>query len=186
MLSNNLKVYPRGLIIVSIVAIAAIVRVIALHKESLTSSDEDIAGIVNDWIGRTLNLPDTVGWFTTDGNSINACSPIENFKIVRYIGKEGCTSCRLHLNRYPEILRILEDSAKCDVEFVCIVNPADGNELRRILYRENYAGLTIWIDETDTLNKINQFPQIEKLQTFLLDKNNKVLAIGDRNRRPRD
>lgn len=173
------KSHRRRLILTIVMLIITTSVVILLNKRWQNNPQEEINRLVNEWIGKTLILPDSVGKCTTKGDSIDIISSTDCFKIVRYIGKDGCTSCRLHLNRYPEILRILEDSAMCNVEFVCIVNPADVNELRRILYRENYAGLTICIDETDTLNKINQFPQIEKLQTFLLDKNNKVLAIGD-------
>lgn len=134
---------------------------------------------INYWLNRYMGTPLNTGFFTTNGDSINSYFPMEHFKILRYVGKEGCSSCKLHLSRYPEILKELSDSAKCEVGFVCIINPSDMAEIRRILRRDNYAGLTMWIDETDTINSINQFPQIEALQTFLLDKDNKVLAIGD-------
>lgn len=139
----------------------------------------DVTDVVNQWIGKTMVLPDDIGKFTTNGDSIESYFPTEHFKILRYVGEEGCSSCKLHLSRYPEILKELSDSAKCEVGFVCIINPSDMAEIRRILRRDNYAGLTMWIDETDTINSINQFPDIEALQTFLLDKDNKVLAIGD-------
>lgn len=167
-------------IIFAIIMVFIVMLFVALfsnksHKDSIGNID----GLVSDWIGRTLILPDSVGKFTTNGDSLDTYFPKERFKVVRYISKEGCSSCKMHLSRYPEILKELSDSAKCEVGFVCIVNPADTNEIRRILRRDNYAGLTMWIDETDTINSMNQFPEIDALQTFLLDKDNKVLAIGD-------
>ncbi len=150
------------------------------HRNDKGSDDrEAIEQVVNYWSGREVITPLNIGYFTVDGRADNANYPSEKFKILRYVGKEGCSSCKLHLSRYPEILRALSDSAKCEVGFVCIVNPADMAEIRRILRRDNYAGLTMWIDEVDTINTINHFPEIEALQTFLLDKDNKVLAIGD-------
>ena len=53
------------------------------------------------------------------------------------------------------------------------------DDVRRLLWRDNYAGLTMWIDEADSLNRLNGFPEIGALQTFLVDGENRVLAIGD-------
>lgn len=173
------KFHCKSIIKTLLVAIITICVGIFINKKWHKDPHEAINSQVNEWIGKTLILPDSAGKFTTNGDSVDAYFPTERFKIVRYIGKEGCSSCKLHLSRYPEILKELSDSAKCEVGFVCIINPSDMAEIRRILRRDNYAGLTMWIDETDTINSINQFPQIEALQTFLLDKDNKVLAIGD-------
>lgn len=43
----------------------------------------------------------------------------------------------------------------------------------------------ICIDTLDVLNKINHFPSDMQYQTFLLDKNNKVMAIGNPMQNPR-
>lgn len=162
-----------------IVVFGALILIIVHRQLAHNANDEDIAKIVNHWVGKTVVLPLSVGRFTTNGDSLNTYFPQGKFTILRYVGKDGCSSCRLHLSRYPEILSELSDSAKCEIGFVCIINPAEMNEIRRILRRDNYAGLTMWIDESDSLNMINNFPEPESMQTFLIDRNNKVLAIGD-------
>jgi hypothetical protein len=43
-------------------------------------------------------------------------------------------------------------------------------------YRFNYP---IYIDTADELNRINRFPSNPQFQCFLLDKDNKVLAVGN-------
>ena len=140
---------------------------------------EEIAIILERWIGQSLVLPMDVGFFTTDGDSVNAAFPTEEFKIVRYIGKDDCTSCRLHLLRYQKLLPELSERTDCQVGFVNIINPANMDDVRRLLWSDNYAGLTMWIDEADSLNRLNGFPEIGALQTFLVDGENRVLAIGD-------
>lgn len=162
-------------------ALLALLAGVLFFRSPSTYNDERdrIATVVEQWIGKTLTLPHDVGWLTTNGDTIDASFPTTKFTILRYISKEGCTSCRLHLDRYADILTTLSKSAKSDVGFVCIVNPNDINELRRLLRRDNYAALTIWIDEADTLNKINQFPEMEALHTFLIDNDHKIIAIGD-------
>lgn len=135
--------------------------------------------VANSWVGKKLVLPIEAGYFTTKGDSADAQMPREKFTILRYIGKEGCTSCRMHLTTYPKMLADLEDTVGCKVGFVCVINPVDMNEIRCILRRDNYANLTMWIDEADTLNTVNRFPRHESLQTFLLDEDHRVLAVGD-------
>lgn len=149
------------------------------HHSPAENSYMDVGACIEQWVGKVVDLPDTIGWFTTDGISANTHFPSEDFKIVRYVGAGGCTSCRLRVMRYGKIVKELSDSAKSPIGFVCIVNPKEVEELQQILHRDNLAGLTMWIDSTDTINKINGFPAIESLQTFLIDRDNRVLAIGD-------
>ena len=143
------------------------------------SNADEIAVILESWIGRHMLLPTNIGFFTTNGDSINRIFPTEEFKIVRYIGKDDCTSCRLHLIRYPKLLSELSEMTDCQVGLVNIINPANMDDVRRLLWRDNQAGLTLWIDEADSLNRLNGFPEIGALQTFLVDGENRVLASGD-------
>lgn len=47
-----------------------------------------------------------------------------------------------------------------------------------MLKRENFHH-PIWIDKENMLNKLNHFPADPTFQTFLLDKDNRVLAVGN-------
>lgn len=140
---------------------------------------EKVTEILTQWIGKQLNLPSETGRFTTNGDSADAFFPTEKYNILKYIGPEGCTACDMHLNQYPSILSELSRRANVPVGFVCIICPTDLREVRRVLWRDNKGRLAVWIDEADTLNSINSFPENEDLQTFLLDQDNRVLAIGD-------
>ncbi len=167
------------LIILTISIITSVIFLKSTDSQQSDTASDQLAQTVNSWIGRELNLPQHLGLFTTDGDSADSRFPDNRFVILRYLDKDGCTSCRMHLSRYPHILSRLSDSANCPVGFVCIINPADMREIRRLLYRDNYDRLTMWIDPADTLNAINRFPVRDDLKTFLIDRNHKVLAIGD-------
>ena len=143
------------------------------------SESAEISETIRKWIGKQLILPTDVGYFTTNVDSVNAAFPTEEFKIVRYVGQGICSACRLRLHFYPTLLAEMSERVGREVGFVCIVNSADMKELRRTLRRENRHGLTMWIDEADSLNRLNGFPEIGALQTFLVDGENRVLAIGD-------
>jgi len=165
--------------IFQVMAGVALASLAGVWLTSCGESKEDVAATVNSWIGKKLVLPAEAGYFTTNGDSTDAQLPREKFTILRYISKEGCPSCKMHLTSYPRMLADLEDTAGCKVGFVCVINPVDMMEIKCILRRDNYADLTMWIDEADTLNTLNGFPKHEALQTFLLDEEHKVLAVGD-------
>lgn len=149
------------------------------QNDDTTKMHEYVEDLVSQWVGKELNLDRSLGYFTTDGDSGKVLFPRANFFILRYIGPSDCTPCRLHLRRYPRILKTLSDSAQTEIGFICIINSSDIEEVNRTLRSENMSNLSMWIDTNDTLNKINHFPEIEKLQTFLVDRNHKVLAVGD-------
>lgn len=53
------------------------------------------------------------------------------------------------------------------------------------LLQQVHFNYFVYIDETDTLNRINKFLKDENFQTFLLDKDNRIVAIGNPVHNPR-
>lgn len=64
------------------------------------------------------------------------------------------------------------------MKFLFFFTPEKKRDLWGTLKSEEFV-YPICIDEKDSLNKLNHFPSDMMFQTFLLDKNNKVLAIGN-------
>ena len=58
-----------------------------------------------------------------------------------------------------------------------VIHPDDSTLVSYLIERDNFD-LPVFIDTKDLINKINSFPTEEKFQSFLLDKNNDVIAIG--------
>jgi hypothetical protein len=138
-----------------------------------------MAEVVAQWMGREIVLDPSVGYLTYNGDSLNISAPRDKFRILRYVDNSGCSACKLHLSRYSDLLQELSDSAKTSVGFLCIVNPQDIDALNLILKRDNLAQLPILVDINDELDSLNHFPTVPNMQTFLVDKHNKVLAVGD-------
>ena len=57
-------------------------------------------------------------------------------------------------------------------------HPKDTKEIRYLLKRNGFDR-PVYIDLDDRLNKLNKFPADMTFQTFLLDKNNKIVALGN-------
>ena len=64
------------------------------------------------------------------------------------------------------------------VPFLFYFHPKDMKEMRYLLRRDSFT-YPVCIDGKDELNRLNKFPADMAFQTFLLDKDNKVVVIGN-------
>ena len=101
-----------------------------------------------------------------------------DYKVVTYIDSVGCTSCKLQLPRWKEFLAEVDSLTEGSVPFLFYFHPKDMKELRYLTRRDRFT-YPVCLDEMDDFNRLNQFPREMMFQTFLLDKDNKVIAIGN-------
>lgn len=104
--------------------------------------------------------------------------PASDHKVVVYVDSIGCVSCKLQLSRWKEFIAQVDSVCDKKVPFLFFFQPKDNQELRRILKIDNFS-LPVCIDTEDEFNKLNHFPSEMMFQTFLLDKDNKVVVIGN-------
>ncbi len=106
--------------------------------------------------------------------------PINNadYKIVAYVDSVGCMSCKLQLPRWKDFISEIDSLTGHFIPFVFYFHPNDIKELRYITRRDNFE-YPICIDVEDKFNSLNHFPDKMEFQTFLIDMNNKVVAIGN-------
>lgn len=148
---------------------------IALSLYSCKKTDkEKINYLVQEWSNKEIFYPNTMN-FTVLGNDTNLLLKSE-YKIISYVDSIGCTSCKLRLVQWKEFIDQLDSIG--DIPVLLFMHPKNRNELTYILKRDNFV-YPICIDGNDSLNKLNHFPSDMMFQTFLLDKNDKVLAIGN-------
>ena len=134
--------------------------------------------LVSEWKEKEVKFPEhsvfTVqGKDTVDFEFLHA-----DYKVVTYIDSVGCTSCKLQLPRWKELLAEVDSLTEGSVPFLFYFHPKDMKELRYLTRRDRFT-YPVCFDEKDEFNRLNQFPKEMMLQTFLLDKDNKVLAIGN-------
>lgn len=97
---------------------------------------------------------------------------------MTYIDSVGCTSCKLQLPRWKEFMEEVDSVVKTYVPFAFYFHPKDMKELRYITRRDGFT-YPVCFDEKDRFNALNRFPEHMTFQTFLLDKANKVVALGN-------
>jgi hypothetical protein len=138
--------------------------------------NSEVEHLVKVWTGKSIIFPehlkpvhplkdDTVK-YVIDGN--------KEYKILFYIDSTGCTSCKLHLHLWKMYIKELNSI----VDFKFYFYPKTEAELLFLLNKEHFV-YPVYIDGNDELNKLNHFPDNPAFQCFLLDKNNKILAIGN-------
>ncbi|MBQ8770217.1 MAG: DUF1573 domain-containing protein [Bacteroides sp.] len=158
-----------------IVTLIMCVWILASCQES---REEAMLRLVNEWNGKEIKFPSR-SVFTIQGkDTVDFEFRHADYKVVTYIDSVGCTSCKLQLHRWKVLMEEVDLLTGGSVPFLFYFHPKDLKELRYLTRRESFT-YPVCFDEEDELNQLNRFPTNMTFQTFLLDKFNKVVAIGN-------
>ena len=142
------------------------------------SREEAMLRLVNEWNGKEVKFPSR-SVFTIQGrDTVDFEYAGADYKIVTYIDSVGCTSCKLQLPRWKQLVAEVDSLTGGRVPFLFYFHPKDMKELRYYTRRDDFT-YPVCFDEKDELNRLNRFPSDMIFQTFLLDKDNKVVAMGN-------
>lgn len=130
--------------------------------------------MIKYWQHREVLIPQS-SIFTLLGEDTVVMQMANSYKIVSYLDSIGCISCKARLAGWKDFIADLESE---NVPVFIFMNTSNLAEIQLILKRESF-NYPICIDEKDSLNKLNHFPSDMRFQTFLLNKDNRVLAIGN-------
>lgn len=132
---------------------------------------------IGNWEQRKIFFP-VNPVFTVQGRD-TVMFPIKGkYKIVSYADSIGCTDCKMRLLEWSDFISYLDSNFLHQVPVYFFFHPKDVKETLHLLKRDNFR-YPICFDLDDTFNKLNQFPLDLQFQTFLLDENNKVAAVGN-------
>ena len=133
--------------------------------------------VSQEWNNREIIFP-------TDLQFLIANEPLDlpqgcfNYSIVNYIDSGGCKSCKLKLEEWNELIQEFKSLSDDEFEVLTIVHTSDYDELDFILARTEYRH-PVAVDEHDTFKTLNRLPKEEQYHSFLLDIDNRVLAVGN-------
>lgn len=154
---------------------------IAILLLSCKESEQDrIIRFVNEWNGKIIQFPDSICLtsYTSDTVMTKYTREQSSYTILNYVDTIGCVSCRLQLPRWKVMMEELDSLYPNKVNCLMVFNPKGKRKLIKHL-RNNQFNYFVYIDEKDTLNKMNDFLNEENFTTFLLDKKDKIIAIGN-------
>lgn len=142
------------------------------------SKEEAMLRLVNEWNGKEIIFP-SHSTFTVQGkDTVDFTFADADYKVLTYIDSVGCTSCKLQLHRWKEWVHEVDSLTGGQVPFLFYFHPKDMKELRYLTRRDGFS-YPVCFDEKDELNRLNQFSSDMTFQTFLLDRDNRVVAIGN-------
>lgn len=142
------------------------------------SSKDNITNLLKEWVGKTILYPSNC-YFTVYGKDTVKHSMWDaQYKIVNYVDSMGCLSCKLNLSKWKVFIVELDSIYTGKTTTALFLSSKRRKEILHLLKRENFD-YPICIDEADSFNKLNHFPTEPAYQTFLLDEDDKVLAIGN-------
>ena len=139
--------------------------------------------IVSEWMGKTIEFPDYLS-ATSLGKDTLWKLPTTDYRILLYTDSMGCTSCKLRLLNWKSLMQETDSIFPDQVAFLFYFHPKDKKELSFLLRRDKFDH-PVFIDEENDIDRMNHFPKQMEYQCFLLDKDNKVLSIGNPTLNPR-
>lgn len=134
--------------------------------------------MVQEWEGKEIFFP-THSTFTIQGkDTVDFQFQNAEYKVVTYVDSVGCTGCKLQLPRWKELMTEVDSLTGGRVPFLFYFHPKDVKVLRFLIRRDGFTH-PVCFDEMDDFNRMNHFPSESMFQTFLLDKENRVIALGN-------
>lgn len=161
---------------INILLIIAIIGLIITYiNNDINPTQRELEG----WFGREIKMPENMYLSTYNDNRCVDFKEIKKeYTILHYVDTIGCVSCKLHLNLWKQFVDELDSITPNKVKCIICFYPKWKQLLFKNLKLNNYSEY-VYIDEKDSLNLLNKFPENENYRTFLLDNENKVIGIGN-------
>ena len=151
---------------------------ISLFASCADDRSASVADIVSQWEGREILFPEN-SVFTIQGrDTVDFQFQDAPYKILTYVDSVGCMSCKLHLPIWEKYIHRIDSITEGKVPIVFYMHAKEYKELSFITQRDQFFH-PICFDELDKLNQLNNFPSCIMYHTFLLNKENIILAIGN-------
>ena len=144
---------------------------------SSCSKGTDVKSLYEEWINKVIVFPKDMT-FTIEMRDTVFFPFDKSYKILTHVDTTGCTSCRLKLNQWKIWMTEVDSLSSGAVQFLYFFAPKKIGEMIYNL-RVNDFNYPVCIDLKDSLGILNNFPKDDAFNTFLLDKDNRVIAIGN-------
>lgn len=139
---------------------------------------DKIAHLVTEWQGKEIIFPKEITFTQYVTDTIDYQIAASDYKVLVYVDSIGCIGCKLQLTRWKMLINHIDSITETKIPFLFFFYSKDYIEVRNLLKRDKFD-LPVCIDKDDQLNKLNQFPADITFQTFLLNKDNKIVVIGN-------
>lgn len=158
--------------------ICSLILVILIVQSCTSTKKGRILELLHEWNGREIFFSPDMRFTIQGGDTLKLDSIQYRYKIVSYIDSIGCVSCKLNLQKWSEFASEIDSAFLDKVCFQFVFQPSKVNELLLQLKRNRFM-LPVCIDRHNQFGALNNFPKEVEFHTFLLNEQNKVIAIGN-------
>ena len=156
--------------------LVALLGVFSCKKDEKRTEAEKI---VSQWVGKEIKFP-TDYTCSLMGKDTTLCADLLNreYKILLYVDSAGCTNCKLRMQEWKQLMAESDSVFANRLNFLFFFHPKNEKELQ-YLFKRDHFNYPVCIDNTNQINSLNSFPDKQSYQCFLLNKDNKVIMIGN-------
>ena len=134
--------------------------------------------ILKEWMNKEIVFPKKMYFSIQGKENVDFRIKDTEYKIVAYVDSAGCTSCKLHLSKWKELIHYMNSVQPERVQFLFFFFPKNGRDIYHTMRMDKFT-YPVCIDTLDHFNQLNHFPSDVRFQTFLLNQDNKVVAMGN-------
>ena len=157
--------------------IFALLLFLLLPSCKMTES-EKLEKLLREWNGKEIVFPESPSFTIYGETETDFHIPTDGYKIVHYLDSIGCISCKLNLGKWMEYIAYMDSVTNGDVPYLFFIHATQKREVK-ISMKEEKFDYPACLDTENEFYKLNRFPMHPMLQTFLLDKDNRIVAMGD-------
>lgn len=137
-----------------------------------------IISLLQEWEGKEIIFPEKSIISIQYSDTLSQLLIDSEYKILTYIDSAGCTDCKLKLFLWNKLIHAVDSLNGMNVSFIFYSNMRNKDELERLIRRDNFA-YPIFLDVQNQFYQLNNLSANITYQTFLLDRSNRVIAIGN-------
>ncbi|MDR1737620.1 MAG: hypothetical protein LBR66_02200 [Candidatus Symbiothrix sp.] len=135
---------------------------------------------VAEWIDKQILIPTDISPFYADSTNKEIITNRQDvYKIVVYVDSFECTTCNLRLYLWKEFISETAECCADNVNYLFYFQPKSNNSDIVSLMKRDRFYYPVFFDEKNTIAKMNHWGNEVSSMCFLLDKNNRVLLVGD-------
>ena len=155
----------------------ALLMLILLPSCKQTQS-EKLEKLLREWTGKEIVFPNNPSFTIYGEQESDFKIPNDGYKVVHYLDSIGCISCKLNLEKWKEYIAYMDSATNGTVPCVFFFHAKEKREVKISLKEDNFD-YPVCMDTANEFYQLNRFPMYPILQTFLLDKDNRIVAMGD-------
>lgn len=133
--------------------------------------------LVENFIGQSITLPDGKKCQILEDPFVYE-PDYSDYKVITFIDSTGCTSCNMKLALWKDAVDEFKGIDDVDVDFLMIIASKNRDEVTRLLKTSDFRH-PVLIDSINEFTNLNFIPDKQEHRTFLLDAENKIVAIGN-------